>query len=263
MSEQSPTVPPHYSVDGAWWWDGASWHPVQPAPPPSVAPPTAPSTAEPPRPAAGDERGAASSSTGGAQFGWLTVGGLILAALVVLAGIVGASLLLYRVAGSPSPNVTATPASHASPPPASAYPYAYIGGVSVGSLTGTLRDAGFQCTNPGPASGPQLRTWRCDRTESGQREIVLIEAVDPSHVHLVDVTVVGEGGRPDPTTMQDLFRTVATAIYQPSEPAETTAAQAWAVQHEGVSATAPIGKLTLRTEATSTAELLEFDAGTR
>ena len=144
----------------------------------------------------------------------------------------------------------------------SGHPYAYIGGPTVGGLTSALSDDGFMCTSPARPTTPQLRTWRCDGTVAEQHEIVLISAGDEGHVHVLDTTIVRPSGAPDPAATQQLFRTVAGLVHQ-ADSTQAAPEQAWAAQHAGRDATARVGKLALRSQATNTANQLELDAGVR
>ncbi|MGH7920543.1 MAG: hypothetical protein ACREQM_11450 [Candidatus Dormibacteraceae bacterium] len=289
MSEGPPAFHEHVSPDGAWRWNGRAWVPAIPLaqPPPATASEPAPWQAPvrspaPPsgsipaagsevvlpqparRPAAGapgqqDERKKRAEAAN--RFGWITIGALIGASLLVMAAIIAAALLLYRAAGSPPPNVQPTGTPSTRPVDPNSLDYRYLTGITVGGVTASLRGAGFACGAPAPPES-NLRDWRCDRTEAGEREIVQIWAVDQTHVHLVDATTVAESGSIDRAATSRFEAEMVAMIYV-SSAARGAAAGRWVGTNFDRTASATIGAVRLRTQVTEIATLLEFDAGTR
>jgi hypothetical protein len=187
------------------------------------------------------------------------IGALIAASLVVLAAIIGVSLLAYRAAGSPPPNPVPTASgSHVNPGTLS---YRYLAGVSVAGLTGPLKRDGFSCAPPAPPEN-HLRTWRCDRLRGTQHDVVQIWAVDESHVHLVDVTTVAQSGPLDEQGALQLSASMVQLVYVGAT-SEAGAAISWVNANPTGGATTSVGGITLRSDRTDVATLLEFDAGSR
>ena len=300
MSERPPAFHPHLSADGAWRWDGQAWvragtadpsaetravpvhaagaaqhAPIRPPqdPPPAAhasaaADVSAAAQAEPTR---GAEHGGAEGSDGSegskrgeagetsSRYGWGMVGVLIGASLVVLAAIIGGALLAYRAAGSPPPNPVVTPSARPVDP--NSLKYLYLAGVTVPSVTTSLKGDGFSCAAPAPPEN-NLRNWRCDRTRGTQHDIVQIWAVDEMHVHLIDVTTVAQSGALDEQGVLAVRNSVVQLVYPASSPQQAQAT-AWVGSNGSGSATTSVGGVRLRTDQTDVATLLEFDAGTR
>ncbi|MBO0746154.1 MAG: hypothetical protein J2P43_14135 [Candidatus Dormibacteraeota bacterium] len=187
------------------------------------------------------------------------MGALIGASLVVLAAIIGAALLAYRAAGSPPPNPVVTPTPRPVDP--NSLNYRYLAGVTVPSLTAALKGDGFSCSAPAPPED-NLRNSRCDRTRGTQHDIVQVWAVDGTHVHLIQVTTVAQTGSLDDQGIAALRANLAQLVYPPSSP-EAAAASGWVEANVAGSATTSVGGVTLRTDGTDVATMLEFDAGTR
>lgn len=273
MPDLPPTFHPHLSADGAWRWDGRKWVPVaagearsepEPEPASSAAaePAPAPAAAAAERseePKETKEAGETETKEAARRYGWPTIGAMIGIALAAIAALIGAALLAYRAAGSPPPNVVVTPTPQPINP--DSLSYRYLAGVTVGSLTSALETAGFTCAAPAPPEN-DLRNWRCDRNRATQHDIVQVWGVDESHVHLVEVTSVAESGPFDEAGAAALGRQVARLIY-PASASDAAAAAAWVEAHLTANERTTIGGVTLRTDRSDVASLLEFNAGTR
>lgn len=226
----------------------ADQNPIRPPEDPKAMPDTEPASA-----------GAATAEEGATRHGWPTIGALVGASLVVLGAIIGAALFAYRAAGSPPPNPV--PTASARPVDPNALSYRYLAGVTVGGLTTALKGEGFSCAAPAPPAD-NLRNWRCDRARGTQHDVVQISAVDGDHVHLVDVTAVALSGPLDEQAVVELETRMAQLVYGASTEGAASAT-GWVSASPTGDATTSVGGITLRSDRTDVATLLEFDAGSR
>lgn len=245
MSQLPPYghVPPQYSPDGKWWWDGERWLPVSDEAPPARYP-----VAQPVPPAARPGRSR-----------WLPVLAAAVA-LVLVIGVVTGAVLAGRQLVTSRPGLG--PAASPSPQqaPTSRYPYRYLDGVTVSSLTASLRAQGLQCSGPESLGNLGLRLWRCNKTEGETSYGIVIQALDDAHVHLIDATAIGATARPPTAASQSFLAPLATTPFA-GRPDLAAQARGWVSGNLGSPAQTSIGSVDFRTQASDTVDFLELDAG--
>ena len=245
MSQPPPYghAPPQYSPDGKWWWDGEQWLPVSEDTPPARYPVAPPAPPEPAR----------------ARSRWLPVLAAAVAFVVVVGALTGAFLAGRQLLTSrPGLGPAASPSPQ--PAPASRYPYRYLDGVTVSSLTASLRAQGLQCSGPESLGNLGLRLWRCSKTDGQTSYGVVIQALDDAHVHLIDATAIGATARPPADAAQAFLAPLATTPFA-GRPDLAAQARGWVSSNLGSPAQTSIGSVDFRTQASDTVDFLELDAG--
>jgi hypothetical protein len=244
MSQLPPSqAPPQYSPDGKWWWDGERWLAVSDETPPARYP------AAPPAPPVPERR----------AVPWLPILAVAVAFVVAVGALTGAFFAGRQILSS-RPGATPSPSPSPQPAPATRYPYRYLDGVKVSSLTASLRSQGLQCSGPESLSNLGLRLWRCNKSDGATSYGVVIQALDDAHVHLVDATAIGATARPTPDMAQGFLRPLATTPFT-SRPDLANQASTWVSTNLGSPAQTSIGSVDYRTQASDTVDFLELDAG--
>jgi hypothetical protein len=236
-------APPQYSPDGRWWWDGERWLAVSEESPPAPYPVAQPAPPVPTR----------------RQVPWLPVLAVAVA-FVVVVGALGGAFLAGRQLLSSRPGLGQPPSPSPQPAPASRYPYRYLDGVTVSSLTASLRAQGLQCTGPESLGNLGLRLWRCNKSEGATSYGVVIQALDDAHVHLIDATAIGATARPPADVAQAFLAPLATTPFT-GRPDLAAQARTWVSTNLGSPAQTSVGGVDFRTQASDTVDFLELDAG--
>lgn len=250
----SQDVPPQYSPDGRWWWDGRQWLRVTPDSPPVPLEPT------PPLPvveATGPRLRVPARA--------LTAGGLV--ALLVVLGL-GLAWLVPQVPWpslawlQPAPRSTpvAHPSAGANLPPEK-YPYRYMAGVTVSEITELLRAQGFSCQGPEAIGDLGLEQWHCDRQQGSLSYGVSIQAREERKVHLIDAIVISfDQQKPASDVSAPLFDSLSVVPLR-NQPTLASQARTWVRGNLANQASTTFGNTAYGTMPGDTDYFLEMDAG--
>jgi hypothetical protein len=209
MSEE---IPPQFSPDGHYWWNGREWVPAEQLPTQAAIPVPKDPFAEPPR-------------------RWRTrllVGLAALLALLVLgAAVFGVTRLVALARVQPRPSATTTPAATATPAPTpTPTPITASGAVIPGlrgpSLLELGKQQGLACQEP-TREGSGYR-WRCSAVKSQILYDLEFTGTDAEHVGAVLAVVQASPGASGQTEAQRFLTAVGGVAYQGAKEAT---AKAW------------------------------------
>jgi hypothetical protein len=210
----SDEIPPQFSPDGRYWWDGEQWIPVDQLPRPEPAP-----AATPP----------AWSTAGGPRRSPLPL--ILVASVVVvvllIATVVGGSLMGFihlPSVGKTKPTPVPTRAPIATPTPTPRTPV--FPGVTAPDLLTYFSNNQIDCNPPVPDRfGHQW--WYCS-LRGEPPYAVGFGGVDPDHILQVQVQIKDPRPTPDENQAGSFLAAVAGLPYTGADPQQ---AQTWAHSH--------------------------------
>lgn len=220
----SDEIPPQFSPDGHYWWNGREWVPTEQLPTPAAIPVPKDPFAQPPR-------------------RWrrrLLIGLAALLALLVLGAAVFGVTRAVASRGSPaqpqprpSAAATATPAPTATQAPTpSPTPIAGSGAVIPGLTGSSLLELGRQqgLTCQGATREGSDYRWRCSAVKSQVLYDLEFTGTDAAHVGAVLAVVQASPGATGQTEAQRFLPAVGGVEYQSAKEAT---AKSWVSRHLG------------------------------
>jgi hypothetical protein len=215
-------IPPQFSPDGRYWWDGEQWLPVDQLPKPLTDIPQ-------------EEYEAPRRARGGGRSPLLPIlaVGVVVVVVIAAVGFLAMTGRIHLFGPSPQP----TPTGGGVPSPSTAV---YIPGMTLQSWTGLATQAGLSCADLSE-DVPNLAGF-CQLNQNNVVRRMVVYGHTNQQISTVRVVYRDDTKRPDANAAAQFLAQAATVQYQGANPSQ---AAAWVRSHPN--GTTSIGGITFRT----------------